>query len=45
VSNGTLPVTITARALGGAAGAAGAGGGAVGTVGAVGNAIHVQLGT
>jgi hypothetical protein len=45
VSNGTLPVTITAQALGGAAGAAGAGGGGVGTVGAVGNAIHVQLGT
>jgi hypothetical protein len=45
VSNGTLPVTITAQALGGAPGAAGGGGGGVGTVGAVGNAIHVQLGT
>jgi hypothetical protein len=45
VSNGTLPVTITAQALGGAAGAAGGGGGGVGTVGAAGNTIHVQLGT
>jgi hypothetical protein len=44
VSNGTLPVTLTTRALGGAAGAAGAGGGVAGAAGAAGNTVHVKLG-